>query len=204
MSRLQDLKYQKRMEWGYILTLMIMIALVMFNKRLDSPASRVKVLDLTQNFQVETIPATRQGRPQQRPSRPEVIIPVDDSVPIEDEILEDFDYSDWMGDGSEGAVGKELAIEILPRPIAEVFPEYPEEDLKNRIQGIVTLQLYISEKGIVEEVVILENTTGSERCVAAAKKAAFKNRFSPARQKGKAIPLWIKKTYTFSTPSTQE
>lgn len=201
MSRLQDLKYHKRMELGYILTLIIVITIFVLNKRFDTPVSRPKFVDLTQNFQVETIPATRQGKPQQRPSRPEVIIPVDDSVPIEDEIIEDFDFSNRMGDGTGGSVGEELVIEILPRPIAEVFPEYPEEDLKNQVQGIVVLQLYISEKGIVEEVVLLENTTGSERCVTAAKKAAFKNRFSPARQKGRAIALWIKKTYTFSTPS---
>jgi len=189
------------MELGYILTLIIIILLFMFNKRFEVPASRPIYVDLTQNFQVETIPATRQGRPQQRPIRPEVIIPVDDAVPIEDEVIEDFDFSDYIGDGTGIQAGEELAIEILPRPITEVFPEYPEEDLKNRVQGIVTLQLFINEKGIVEEVVLLENTTGSERCVAAAKKAALKNRFSPARQKGKPIALWIKKSYTFSTPS---
>jgi len=202
--RPKELDYRKRMELGYILTLIIIILIFMFNKRFEVPASRPQYVDLTQNFQVETIPATRQGRPQQRPERPEVIIPMDDAVPIEDEVIEAFDFSDVIGEGTGVQVGEELAIEILPRPIAEVFPEYPEEDLKNRVQGIVTLQLFINEKGIVEEVVLLENTTGSERCVAAAKKAALKNRFAPARQKGKPIALWIKKSYTFSTPTQQE
>ncbi len=204
MYRPKELDYRKRMELGYILTLIIIILIFMFNKRFEVPASRPQYVDLTQNFQVETIPATRQGRPQQRPERPEVIIPMDDAVPIEDEVIEAFDFSDVIGEGTGVQVGEELAIEILPRPIAEVFPEYPEEDLKNRVQGIVTLQLFINEKGIVEEVVLLENTTGSERCVAAAKKAALKNRFAPARQKGKPIALWIKKSYTFSTPTQQE
>jgi len=59
------------------------------------------------------------------------------------------------------------------------------------------LHLHIDKSGQVINVVILENTTESTRCANAAKEAARKGRYIPAKKNGEPTDLWITRTYTF-------
>lgn len=201
-SQKNDKNYQTRLELGFIISLLIVILLFVLSKRYNVSYESMGLPKIAFDFLVENVPETRQGIPRKRPKRPDVIIPVEDEVVPEDETIEDFEFS--LFDGPEGPPqypeGEGFSAEILPRPIAEVIPEFPKEDLKNKVEGVVSLHIYVNSKGKVEKVIILENTTGSTRCADAAKKAAFKNRFIPAKMKQKSIGMWIIKKYTFSVP----
>jgi len=201
-SSISNLNYRKRIELGFIFSLILIILIFLFSKHYKVVPPTNTRMAIISDFVVEDIPVTRQGIPRQRPQRPEIIIPVEDEVIPEDEVIEDFDFSVFEGkDGPPGLPGGEgFIVEVLPRPIAEVFPEYPKEDLKNKIEGVVTLRLFIDNRGFVKDVIVMENTTGSQRCARAAKEAAYKNRFIPARSNNNNVPIWISKRYTFSAP----
>lgn len=157
-------------------------------------------------FEVEDIPSTRQGAPRRPPPRPAVPIPVEsESVPVDatiepTELSFAFDLGDLgsAGDLEEGIGGGSPVVQ--PRPVALVLPEYPEEEKKNRVEGVVRVSLHIDETGRVVDAVVVENTTGSERCAAAALRAGKGTRFIAARRKGKPIPFWVIMPFTFSLP----
>ena len=120
---------------------------------------------------------------------------------IEDETIEEtelnFDVQPLTSADGYPGVGAPF---IPPRPITEVIPEYPREDFKNGITGVVKLHVKVNERGKVIDVVVLENTTGSERCAAAARKAAFRGSYLPARQGSKPITTWTVRIITFDLP----
>lgn len=150
------------------------------------------------SLQVEDIPLTRQGAPRQPPPRPVIPIASEDEFYPDDITIEDteFAFDDYsLTEGSGLATGR---IEIFqPRPIFEVIPEYSEELQKQGIEGIVKLHLHIDQFGLVVEVIVLENSTGSAVCANAAKSAALKGRYVPAKKNGQPADLWITRTYTF-------
>jgi hypothetical protein len=49
----------------------------------------------------------------------------------------------------------------------------------------------IDKTGCVQNVIVLENTTGSKPCADAASAAAFKSRYFPARRGNVAEDAWI-------------
>ena len=150
------------------------------------------------SLQVEDIPLTRQGAPRQPPPRPVIPIASEDEFYPDDITIEDteFTFDDYSSSEESGlATGR---IEIFqPRPIFEVIPEYSEELQKQGIEGIVKLHLHIDQFGLVVEVIVLENSTGSAVCANAAKSAALKGRYVPAKKNGQPADLWITRTYTF-------
>lgn len=149
---------------------------------------------------IESIPMTRQGGRPTPPRRPAVPVPVDDPrIPL-DETIEttDLDYNVWQynPEGMGGPVGGQPRI-IPPRPMAEVFPEYPEEAKKRGLKGSVKLSIFIDVHGNVTEVVVISNTTGSDECAKEAVKAARASRFLPAQQAGEPIGTWTIREYGF-------
>ncbi|MBN1351304.1 energy transducer TonB [candidate division KSB1 bacterium] len=190
--------YKRNLEKGFIGSLIIITSIFIISKRIsyqNASGSRKNV----PAFTVENIPKTRQNRTPKKPERPAIPIPVESEAIPDDATIEptnlsfDFDIGEppgWAGAGNDEP-------DIPPRPIAEVFPEYPEEELKNGIQGIVKLYLQVDTDGKVIEIVVLENTTASKRCEKAARQAAFKSRFFPARKNNIAVAAWIIKSYSF-------
>ncbi|RMF58816.1 MAG: TonB family protein, partial [Calditrichaeota bacterium] len=68
---------------------------------------------------------------------------------------------------------------------------------KKGVHGVVKLSIHVDEKGRVTEVVVVENTTGSEKCAQAAVDAAYGSRFYPAKEGNKAVSFWISQPYRF-------
>lgn len=147
---------------------------------------------------VEDIPITKQGAPRKPPPKPVIPIASEDDFYPDDITIEDTDLNldDFsVAEGAGSTIGR---IEIFqPRPIFEVIPEYSQELQKQGIEGIVKLHLHIDQNGLVIEVIVLENTTGSNVCANAAKNAASKGRYVPAKRNGQPADLWITRTYTF-------
>lgn len=198
----RESQYKKTLELGYIIALLLVIILLHLSKRYEVTIPLITHHVNQDHFIVEEIPSTRQGMPTRRPARPEVIIPVTEDVLPEDETIELRDLSNFTQPGGYpgAASGESTTPDVLPRPIAEVFPEFPREALKAGAEGKVLLHLLVSESGSVSEIVVLENTTGNTECVVAAKKAAKRNKFIPAQKSGKNVSMWIEKSYIFKAP----
>lgn len=191
--------HKRNLEKGLIFSLLITISVFVLSKRISlqhSFGSKIAIPAII----VEDIPKTRQGIPQKPPERPTIPIPVESDVIPEDAVIEPTDpnFNLDFGHPPEQSGAGSAEPDIQPRPIAEVFPEYPEEDLKKGVEGFVKLFLQVDKKGSVVKTVVLDNTTGSKRCADAASEAALKSRFFPARKNNKAVVAWITKIYTFS------
>ena len=59
------------------------------------------------------------------------------------------------------------------------------------------LNLFIDLHGKVTEVVVMNNTTGSDACAKEAVKAARASRFLPAQQAGSRVGTWTVREYGF-------
>lgn len=159
---------------------------------------QIPIATIITSIQVEDIPITKQGTPRKPPPRPVIPIASEDEFYPEDITIDDTELSFddlSLAEGSGLAIGR---IEIFqPRPVFEVIPEYSEELQKLGIEGIVKLHLHIDQFGHVVDAIVLENTTGSNVCANAAKSAALKGRYVPAKKNGQPADLWIIRTYTF-------
>jgi TonB family protein len=190
-------QYQIILEKSTALALVLVIILfVLFPK--IKVGKTIMVEGIGTVLTVEDIPITRQGTPRKPPPRPVVPIPSEDDLIPDDVTIEDTEltYESFSLSSGTGVPLGQINI-FQPRPIFEVIPEYSEDLQKKGIEGAVKLHLHIDRTGRVINVVVLENTTGSSVCANAAKEAALKGRYIPAKKDGKPTDLWISRTYTF-------
>jgi TonB family protein len=72
-----------------------------------------------------------------------------------------------------------------------VRPEYPPEELKEGVEGDVTVELYIDDGGTVESAWVLM-ATGPPSFEHASLDAVRQFRFKPPLMQGKPMPMWIR------------
>lgn len=145
---------------------------------------------------MEDVPLTRQEskrRARPRIVQPEIPIP----IPSEIEDLEEL-TDEKLSKQQESEIDKSITAqisnataEIPARPILEVYPEVISLPCK----GVVKLLLLVSDRGRVEEVKIIENTTGNIKCAEIAKQAARKSKWIPAKVDKKSVNSWVTKIY---------
>jgi len=193
----RDENYQKNIRVATIVALAIMISIFQLFPRMNWKKEEPQVV-IVSSMHIEHIPITRHGTRKPPPPKPAVPIPSDDEMMPEDITIEETEldlnlYSPLKGEG--GPPGAPVVYQ--PRPIFEVIPEYPQELQRKGIQGLVRLHIHINRYGLVDQVVVLENTTGSPLCARAAKTAALQGRYMPAKSRGKPTDIWITRTYSF-------
>ncbi len=72
-----------------------------------------------------------------------------------------------------------------------VRPEYPPEELKEGVEGDVTVELYIDDAGVVESAWVLI-ATGPPNFEQASLDAVRQFRFKPPLKEGRPMPMWIR------------
>jgi TonB family protein len=189
-----QLRFEKALACSLALLIVLFVAFQRFNIK---PRSFEKVFF---NPTIESVPITRQGGTRVQPRRPATPVPVDDpKIPLDETIDTtelNYDIYPYNPEGMGGPVGGQPRI-VPPRPVAEVFPEYPESARKKGQKGSVKLNLFIDLHGNVTEVVVVSNSTDSDECAKEAVKAARASRFLPAQQGGKAVGTWTVREYGF-------
>ena len=179
-----------------VVTLVFLNLLVAISPRIKLSVEEVVPPNII--IHVENIPITRQTRMKPPPKKPTVPVPSEDETIPEDVTIEEttLKYTNIFDDspGVPGITGTNITP---PKPIAWVFPEYPKEEKKKGVQGVVKLSIHIDDKGKVVEVVVLDNTTNSEKCAQAAVDAAYGSRFRPAKEGNRAVQFWITQPYRF-------
>ncbi len=189
--------YRRNIERATIVALILTILIFLLFPKFDIQKKQDKIA-LISSIKVEDIPVTHQGARRKPPPKPAVPIPSEDESIPDDVTIEEteinFDFtSERIGEG----LFSNQRVVFQPRPILEVIPEYPKELQKKGIQGVVKLHLHVDKFGRVIEAVVLENTTNSNLCAEAARRAALKGRYVPATKAGKATDIWIVRSYSF-------
>jgi len=90
------------------------------------------------------------------------------------------------------------SLDKFPEKISIPDPEYPAEELKNKIEGDVYVGALIGEDGTVKETKIVKSS-GNENFDQVALEAAWKAEFKPAvTVEGKPVEMWVSWAVSFS------
>jgi TonB family protein len=133
-------------------------------------------------------------------------------LPVPDELAEAETISDAVGTGTEGfgegteiivdenvevteeaAPWEEVSFDVAysekPVVVHEERPVYPDIARDSKVEGDVVLLVYIDEQGKVRNAVV-QASPGLPALDEAAKKAAMKCTFKPAKQQGVPVGVW--------------
>ena len=141
------------------------------------------------------IPQTEQFDRPPPPARPSVPVEsesedIADDVTLDEFNLDEFDAWDAPPPPPEGPRDKFIPYDDPPVPLRPIRPKYPEIAQEAGIEGTVVVQVFVDDKGRVKETVILKGipNTGLDE---AATEAIRGVRFRPAKQRERAVGVWI-------------
>jgi len=148
-----------------------------------------------QEIIIENIPQTQQIEKPPPPARPSVPVEsededIADDLTIEETDLDSFEAWDAPPPPPEGPRVKFIPYDDPPQPLSSIRPVYPEIAQEAGIEGTVVVQVFVDKKGRVQDTLILTgipNTGLDEAAVTAIKKT----RFRPAKQRERAVGVWI-------------
>ena len=159
----------------------------------------VNTVELDEEFQIIIeqidIPQTEQFDRPPPPARPSVPVEsesedIADDVTLEEFTLDEFDAWDAPPPPPEGPRVKFIPYDDPPIPLRPIKPKYPEIAQEAGIEGTVVVQVFVDEKGRVKETIILKGipNTGLDEAAADAIRLV---RFKPAKQRERAVGVWI-------------
>ena len=141
------------------------------------------------------IPQTEQFERPPPPARPSVPVEsesedIADDVTLDEFNLDEFDAWDAPPPPPEGPRVKFIPYDDPPVPLRPIRPKYLEIAQEAGIEGTVVVQVFVDDKGRVKETVILKGIpiTGLDE---AATEAIRGVRFRPAKQRERAVGVWI-------------
>ena len=141
------------------------------------------------------IPQTQQIERPPPPARPSIPIESEDEdladdLTIEETDLSDFEAWDAPPPPPSGPQVKFIPYDDPPVPLTPIRPKYPEIAQEAGIEGTVFIHAFIDRQGRVIETTIIKGipNTGLDE---AAIEAIRKTRFRPARQRERAVGVWI-------------
>ncbi|MEC9273772.1 MAG: energy transducer TonB [Candidatus Neomarinimicrobiota bacterium] len=148
-----------------------------------------------QEIIIENIPQTQQIEKPPPPARPSVPVEsededIADDLTIEETDLDSFEAWDAPPAPPDGPRVKFIPYDDPPQPLSSIKPVYPEIAKEAGIEGTVVVQVFVDKKGRVQDTLILKgipNTGLDEAAVTAIKKT----RFRPAKQRERAVGVWI-------------
>ena len=144
--------------------------------------------------QIDT-PQTEQFDRPPPPARPSVPVEsesedIAEDVTLDEFNLDDFDAWDAPPPPPEGPRVKFIPYDDPPVPLSPIRPKYPEIAQEAGIEGTVVVQVFVDDKGRVRETLILKGIPNT-RLDEAASNAIRTVRFRPAKQRERAVGVWI-------------
>ncbi len=146
----------------------------------------IENIDIPQTQQIDNTPP---------PARPSIPVPSDDEDIADDLTLDELDFDDFSNLDApppppSGPKVVFIPYDDPPQPMTSIRPQYPEIAQEAGIEGVVVVQAFIDKKGRVQETLILKGVpnTGLDE---AAMEAIRKTRFKPAKQRERAVGVWI-------------
>lgn len=191
-------KYNKVIRLGLIGALVVNIVVFLAipkkgpsKTNIEQPDVKIEQVEIPQTEQYEKPPA---------PSRPTIPVAsenedVAEDVTIEQTTFEEFEAMDAPPPPPEGPKVKFVAYDEAPEPIGGYAAiqkniKYPDIAQEAGIEGTVVIQAFVDKSGKVTDTVVLKGIpkTGlNEAAIEAIKKTSFK----PAKQRDRAVGVWI-------------
>jgi len=194
-------KYKKNIELGLLLTLFILIVIFQGWKRFDNESKEQQRVVLT--IEVQDIPQTEQEKKQPAPSRPAIPIESESEDIDEDETIEstEIDLTELAPPPAPPDEDTDESADIFvpydeaPEPIGgyaaiQSHLVYPEIARKAGVEGKVVVNCQVDENGNIVKTVILKSL-GNNGCDEAAVAAIKAVKWKPAKQRDKAVKVWI-------------
>lgn len=189
---------KKMMEICLIASLLVHVVAFLAFKKFE--ADDLIIDDVEMVLEVQDIPETEQSKQPPPPAAPAVPIESEDEELLDDLTIDDTDISFADFDDAppppkmiveEDEIPPFLPFEDQPQIIGGLgtlqrLVVYPEIAKRAEIEGRVTIKVLISREGIPTNFQILESL--GEACDNAAMAAIRKVKFTPAKQRDKAVP----------------
>ena len=86
----------------------------------------------------------------------------------------------------------------LPRVLREVKPNYTEDAMRAKVEGVVVLQCVVTTDGIVADVRVIRSLDSKFGLDLEAIKAAGQWRFQPGKRMGETVSVLITIELTFT------
>lgn len=195
-----DLKqqYQLNLMGGWVMSLSIMI--ILFRINLYSAPPTPPPIEEQEIIQMEEIIQTKQIETPPPPPRPPVPVEVPNDEILEDDIVEldlEFDLGDEIALPPPPPPKEEeeqffIVVENMPQLIGGLGKlqsqvTYPEMARRAGIEGRVTIQFIVNERGQVENPRVIRGIGGG--CDEEALTAVSKARFTPGLQRGRPVKV---------------
>ncbi|MBH08812.1 MAG: energy transducer TonB [Candidatus Marinimicrobia bacterium] len=177
---------------GLLGIILVIIMFVLFPRFLatvefdDVDQIIIENIDIPQTQQIDNTPP---------PTRPSIPVPSDDEDIADDLTLDELDFDDFSNLDApppppSGPKVVFIPYDDPPQALSPIRPTYPEIAQEAGIEGVVVVQAFIDKKGRVKETLILKGVpnTGLDE---AAMEAIRKTRFRPAKQRERAVGVWI-------------
>ena len=179
------------------LTTLVGIILIILNFLIYPRFINTLSFETVDQLVIENIdsPQTQQIDNTPPPARPSIPVPSDDEDIAEDLTLDELDFDDFSNMDAPPPPPSGPKVVFIPYddpPVAmtPIRPVYPEIAQEAGIEGVIVVQAFIDEKGRVKETLILKGVpnTGLDEAAMEAIKAT---RFRPAKQRERAVGVWI-------------
>ena len=162
----------------------------------DGSASVVKVLKGPEEFHQAAIDAISQYRFKPGTLNGKVV-PVRMPQSIIFRLPKQQTLTPTSGDADSSKVLEFFMVEVKPKVMHSVKPMYPEEALRDSLEGKVFLRFIVNLDGSVSDVRVLR---GLEEFHQAAIDAVSQVRFKPAEHNGKPVAVWMVQPVSFQLP----
>jgi len=197
----QNSDYKKRLETGLIISLSLMI--LCFQMWKQTQEKKITYKDMKFAINVDNVPQTIQERRAPAPSRPSVPIASEEEDIPEDETIE-FTNLNFEEIPLPPPPLTEEIDESIPMFVPhdeEPFPiggyaaiqrnvDYPEIGRKAGMEGTVLLHVRIEENGTIKYIKVLRSLD-IDSFTKSAIKAVKAVQWEPAKQRDKAIAVWV-------------
>ncbi len=205
-------KYLRSLEISFVIALAFLI--IAFKYYPSFEKEEIKTEAAQELVQVEDVDVTQQQAAP--PSPPKPLVPIEapadsefEDIEIQSSEMDDLEVSSTPppppSQKKEEIQEEEepvyfVAVEEQPAPIGGIEAiqasiVYPEMARKAGIQGRVYVRAYVDERGVVTKVELLKGIGGG--CDEEAMKAVKATKFSPGKQRGKAVKVQVSVPITF-------
>lgn len=196
------LMYRKAFEAGLVAALLLVLFILHGLPEFDLAPRDIKAKAI--EIQVEDIPPTEQIKKAPPPPRPSIPIPTESEDVPEDVTIETTELDLSEIPPPPAPPGEDLDYENYafipydepPTPIGGYAAirknlKYPEIARKAGIEALVIVGVLIDEKGNSVKAQVLKDSGMSLGFENAAKKAVMTIKWKPARQRDKAVKVWV-------------
>ena len=170
-----------------------------FIVNVDGSVSDVRVLRGSEVFYQAAIDAALQFqfKPAEHNGK---VVPVWMTQPISFRLPKQQSTPPASGDADSSKVLEFYMVEVKPKVLHSVKPMYPEEAIRDSLEGKVFLKFIVNVDGSVSDVKVLRGKTIFHK---AAMDAVSQCRFKPAEHNGKVVPVWMTQPLSFRLPKQQ-